>query len=237
MSEFQPAAASPTVFVVDGYNLALGSLAFSMACDRGGLRALRDAVFEAVARDCERRSEGAVIVWDGTDRVGLEGRRDPRGVRESFSRAPEKADERVIAVAMQLRDGGGVPVIVSDDRRHVRADAERAGLRWMACARYEERLSSPLPVDPFAETEGRHARRALTRLVVAGFVDDPGTQGDELVAELAAALAYAISGSARPHKMARAVVRWLREYGVEVRGGPHEHRALLAPLWEDPDRL
>ena len=36
----------------------------------------------------------------------------------------------------------------------------------------------------------------------------------------------------KPHKRARAVVRWLREYGVEVRGEPHELRALLIGLWE-----
>ncbi len=222
----------PRVFVVDGYNLALGSVTFSMAKDLNGLAGLRDAVFEAVARDCERRAEGAIVVWDGADAIGLPARTDQRGVRESFSRAPEKADERAIALAMQVRDAGGQATVVSDDRVHVRADADRAGLPWMGCEEYEERLSAPLPRDPYASNEGRHARRALTRLVAAGFVDEPGPRGDELVAELAAALAYSLAGSGKPHKLARAVVRWLREYGVEVRGGPHEHRALLAPLWE-----
>ena len=220
------------IHVIDGYNLGLGSVAFSMARDARGLPALRDALFEAVARDCERRGERAVVVWDGADLTGLPQRNDARGARESFSRAPEKADERVIALAMELRDAGAPPVVVSDDRRHVRADADLAGLTWLGCADYEDRLSSPLPTDPYASNQGRHARRALTRLVAAGLVDDPGPSGDALVADLAAALAYSLVASSRPHKMARAVVRWLREYGVEVRGEPQELRALLIGLWE-----
>ena len=220
------------IHVIDGYNLALGSVAFSMARDAGGLPALRDAVFEAVARDCERRHERAVIVWDGADLTGIPQRRDPRGVRESFSRTPEKADERVIALALELRDAGHPPVVVSDDKRHVRADADLAGLTWLGCADYEDRLSAPLPTDPYASNQGRHARRALTRLVVAGLVDDPGSAGDALIADLAAALAYSLVASSRPHKRARAVVHWLREYGIEVRGEPHELRELLIGLWE-----
>jgi len=219
------------VHVVDGYNLALGSVAFGLALDRGGLRALRAAVFEAVARDCERRGERAVVVWDGAEVDGGP-QRDDRGASERFTRPPEKADERVIATAMQLQQAGDRPVVVSDDARHVRADAERAGVEWISCDRYEDRLSVPLAGDPYASNAGRQARRALTRLVAAGFVDEPGPAGDALVADLAAALTYSEVASRKPHKMAKAVVRWLREYGVEVRGGPHEHRALLAPLWE-----
>ena len=220
------------IHVIDGYNLALGSLAFSMARDSGGLPAVRDAVFEAVARDCERRSEEAVIVWDGADLRGLPQRSDPRGARESFSRAPEKADERVIALALELHQSGESPIVVSDDQRHVRADADRVGLPWVGCEDFEERLCAPLPNDPYAGNQGRHARRALARLVAAGLVEDPGPSGDTLVADLAAALTYSLVASSKPHKMARAVVRWLREYGVEVRGEPHDLRALLIGLWE-----
>lgn len=225
-------ARQPPLHVVDGYNLALSSPAFTMALHEGGLRALRDRLFEAVARDCDRRAERAVVVWDGADH-GLPPRQDPRGAEESFSRHPEKADERIIALALELRAGGLDPVVVSDDAAHVRADAERAGLPWIGCADYEQRLAGPLPDDPHAATQGRHARRALMRLVAAGLVDDPRSRTEALVAELAAALAYHRAGTIKPHKMARAVVRYLREFGVEVRGGPHDHRALLAPLWED----
>jgi hypothetical protein len=202
-----------------------------MAKELRGLGAMRDAVFEAVARDCQRRGERAVVVWDGADVQRVPARDDPRGVSESFSRAPEKADERVIALALQALEEGAAPVVVSDDARHVRADAERAGLRWSSCGDYEERLIEPLAADPHASTEGRHARRALVRLVAAGFVDDPGRGGEALVADLATALAYQRTGSSKPHKMARAVVRTLREFGVEVRGEAHEHRATLVSLW------
>ncbi len=227
-------ADSPPVHVVDGYNLALGSLAFSMARDRGGLPALRERVFEAVARDCERRSERAIVVWDGVER-GHPARSDPRGADESFSRAPEKADERVIALALERREAGDRPVVVSDDRVHVRADAERQGLAWIGCQAYEQRLFEPLATADHGGGEGRFARHAVARLVAAGLMDDPGPAGDVLVDELALALTYsAVGGSTRAHKRARALVRWLKEYGVEVRGGPHEHRALLVPLWEPP---
>lgn len=221
--------------VVDGYNVALGSLAFSMAMDRGGLAAVRDALFEAVARDCERRGTRVVIVWDGAEGGGAPGghppRRDLRGVEESFSRAPEKADERVVALGLEARQRGEDVVVVSDDRE-VRADAERAGLRWLDDAAFEQRLFDPLPHDPHAHDEGRHARRALATLVAAGLVDDPGPAAERLIADLGDALAYAVVRSGKPHKRAKAVVRWLREYGVEVRGGPHEQRALLLPLFE-----
>jgi len=221
----------PTLSFIDGYNLALGSLAFSMARDRGGLAAVREAVFEAVARDCERRSTRAVIVWDGAEVSGGPARQDHRGAEESFSRAPEKADERVIALAIEARDGGAEPVVVSDDRE-VQADAERVGIPWIACGDLEARLFEPLPSDPHAHGQGRHARRALAVLVAAGLVDDPGTRGDALVAELAQMMAYSLVASSKSHKRAKAVVRWLREAGVEVRGGPHEQRALLVPLFE-----
>ena len=228
---------APPLFIVDGYNLALGSLAFSMSRDRGGLRAVRDGVFEAIARDCERRRETAIVVWDGRGQVDVPPRCDPRGAEESFSRAPEKADERIIALALEHRAEGEAPVVVSDDRIHVRADAERQGLAWLGCAEYEQRLFEPLTRDPRTGGEGRQARHAVARLVAAGLMDDPGRRGDDLVGELAAALAYTMAGgSAKPHKRAKALVRWLREYGVEVRGEPHELRALLAPLWEPEAR-
>jgi len=176
-------------------------------------------------------------VWDGADVLGAPARDDPRGVSETFTRPPEKADERVIATALQLRDAAVQPVVVSDDRQHVRADADRCGLTWISCEQFEERLSKPLRGDPFASNAGRHARWALTRLVAAGLVDEPGVGGDALVADLATALAYSEVASRKPRKMAKAVVRWLREYGVEVRGGPHEHRALLAALFHDAPTL
>jgi predicted RNA-binding protein with PIN domain len=224
------------VYILDGYNLALGSLAFSMARDRGGLAAVRDALFEAVARDCERRSTRVVIVWDGTERFGAPTsagpvRGDPRGVEESFSRAPEKADERVIALALETRGRGEAVVVVSDDQE-VREDAVRAGLDWIGDAAFEERLFEPLERDPHAHDEGRHARRVLAVLVAAGFVDDPGAGAERLIAELGDALAYAGVQSGKPHKRAKSATRWLREYGVPVRGEAHEHRALLVPLFE-----
>jgi len=219
------------VYIIDGYNVALGSLAFSMARDRGGLAAVRDALFEAVARDCERRGARAVIVWDGTDIPGGAVRKDPRGVEESFSRAPEKADERIVALGIELLERGEQVVVVSDDQE-VREDAARAGLGWIGDAAFEERLFQPLERDPHAHDEGRHARRALAALVAAGFVDDPGAGAERLIAELGDALAYAGVQSGKPHKRAKAVVRWMREYGLQVRGGPHEHRALLVPLFE-----
>ena len=223
---------SGPVHVIDGYNLALGSLAFSMARDRGGLRAVRDRVFEAVARDCQRRGSRAIVVWDGADQVGHPARTDPRGAEESFSRAPEKADERVIAISLERRAAGDAPVVVSDDRVHVRADADRQGLAWLDCGSYEQRLFEPLPDAAHADGDGRLARHAIARLVGAGLMDDLGEDGEALVEELALAMAYsAVGGSTRPHKRAKALVRWLTEYGVEVRGGPHEQRALLAPLW------
>ena len=45
--------------------------------------------FQAVARDCERRDDSAVIVWDGAEGQGgalgtHPPRRDSRGVEESF---------------------------------------------------------------------------------------------------------------------------------------------------------
>ncbi len=231
MSTDTPSGSGP--FIVDGYNLALGSLAFSMGHERDGLRAVRDRLFEAVARDCERREARAIVVWDGTAQATYPPRSDPRGAEESFSRAPEKADERAIALAMELRDRGERPIVVSDDRVHVRADAEQQGLDWIDCARYERRLFEPLSRDPHARDAGRLAREAVAKLVAAGLIDEPAGQGEALVAELAAALTYAlIGGSNKPHKRAKAVVRWLREYGVEVRGEPHEQRTLLAPLWE-----
>jgi predicted RNA-binding protein with PIN domain len=225
-------AAGP-LFIIDGYNLALGSLAFSMARDRGGLRAVRDRVFEAVARDCQRRGVQAIVVWDGAEQVGHSARTDPRGAEESFSRAPEKADERVIAISLERREAGDQPVVVSDDRKHVRADADRQGLTWLGCEAYEQQLFEPLSEAAHTGGDGRLARHAIARLVGAGLMDDPGAGGDALVEELALALAYsAVGGSTRPHKRARALVRWLGVYGIEVRGGPHELRALLAPLWE-----
>jgi len=230
---FAMSDAHSPLYIVDGYNLGLGSPAFCMARDHEGLRGLRDRVFEAVARDCERRGERAVVVWDGSARVAHGARSDPRGAEESFSRAPEKADERVIALALESRERGQHPVVVSDDRVHVQADADRQGIPWIGCPEYEHRLFEPLFEDPHAGGEGRHARHAVARLVAAGRMDDPGGRGDALVEELAAALAYAgVGGSSKPHKRAKALVRWLREYGVEVRGEPHELRALLAPLFE-----
>ncbi len=219
------------LFIIDGYNLALRSFVFAPALDRG-LDQLRDVVFEAVARDCRRSGDTAEVVWDGADLRGLPVRDDPRGVRESFSRAPEKADERVTALAIERRDSGHAITVISSDRE-VQQDADRLQLPWMESDEYEARLLKPPADGPAPENHARTARIAIGRLVAAGLMDDPGHKLDGLADELGIALAYsAVASSTKPHKRAKALVRWLREYGLEVRGGPQETRAVMVPVWE-----
>jgi len=219
------------LFIIDGYNLALRSFVFAPALD-AGLAHLRDVVFEAVARDCRSTGDRAEVVWDGADLKGLPVRDDPRGARESFSRALEKADERVTALALERRDGGQAVTVVSSDRE-VQQDAQRLQLPWLESDDYEARLLKPRADGPAPENHARTARVAIGRLVAAGLLDDPGGKLDALADELAIAMAYsAVVSSPRPHKRAKALVKWLREYGVEVRGEPQDARAVLVPVWE-----
>ena len=107
-------------WLIDGYNVIRRDPDLR-AREAAGLATGRAALLQVVARVARRSGDEFVVVFDGAPvpaPASSEGR-----VRVVFSRPPERADDVLMRLAAQYREGA---VVVSSDRA-VRSAAWRAG--------------------------------------------------------------------------------------------------------------
>ena len=134
-------------WVVDGYNLIRRDPDLS-ARESLTLETGRTALLHRLAPVARRLGDEFTVVFDGARREGA----DPSGgqIRVMFSRPPESADDVVIRLAGQWREG---VVIVSSDRT-VQTAARRAGATVLS----SEQFMSAITVGADAEGEEEDAR-------------------------------------------------------------------------------
>ncbi len=109
------------LYIVDGYNFIIEDPDLSNVLDREGLMRARRVFRDDVGAFARRNGCRVRIIFDGaTDTMSHDDRFADDHVDVSFTSGEEKADERVVAVALEARRRGEAPTIVSNDRTGVR---------------------------------------------------------------------------------------------------------------------
>jgi predicted RNA-binding protein with PIN domain len=124
-------------WLVDGYNVVRRDPDLR-ACEAESLEAGRRALLRLLARARRTPHDEFTVVFDGARRTGGE----PPGagrIRVVFSRPPATADDELMRLARQLRNGA---VVVSSDRK-VQDAARRAGSAVLTAEQFLDALDVP----------------------------------------------------------------------------------------------
>jgi predicted RNA-binding protein with PIN domain len=150
------------LYLVDAYNVILQDTELNEVLDYEGLaaarRAMRD-VTEAFARatGCHVR-----LVFDGAqDPFSHIENFENEWVEVSFTSGEEKADERVVAIALECRRRGVKPTVVSDDVRGVREPLETGGFPLLATRRFASLLRSRRAVELRGDALSDASRKSI----------------------------------------------------------------------------
>ena len=158
-------------WLIDGYNVIRRDPDLR-GREAAGLSAGRAALLQVIARLARRSGDEFVVVFDGAH-IAAPTSSDGR-VRVVFSRPPESADDVLVRLAAQWREGA---VVVSSDRT-VRNAAWRAGSTALEAEQFLSAVDGEQPTaddaddEPSAKRgnphrlsrEQRAIRRALARL-------------------------------------------------------------------------
>lgn len=150
------------LYLVDAYNVILQDTALNEVLDYEGLaaarRTMRD-VTEAFARatGCHVR-----LVFDGAqDPFSHIENFENDWVEVSFTSGEEKADERVVAIALESRRRGVKPIVVSDDVRGVREPLESKGFPLLSTTKFARLLRSRRTVELRGEALSDASRKSI----------------------------------------------------------------------------
>lgn len=124
-------------WLVDGYNVVRRDPDLR-AREAESLEAGRRALLHRLARAQRTPRDEFTVVFDGTRRSGDEATAAGR-IRVVFSRPPATADDELMRLARQLRNGA---VVVSSDRK-VQDAARRAGSAVLTAEQFLEALDAP----------------------------------------------------------------------------------------------
>lgn len=130
-------------YLVDGYNVILQDPELDGLLDQEGLSAAR----RALRHECEQYARQADcrirLIYDGAvDAMSHDDRNESARVEDSFTSRDEKADERLVALALEYRRKGLQVTIVSDDREGIRIPLESAGFQLLTSAAFARLLRS-----------------------------------------------------------------------------------------------
>ena len=121
------------VLLIDGYNL-MHALSFFPGDD---LEEGRRRLLDLLGLYKRRKGHRVVVVFDGTEKVGLgEEKVRMRGVEVIFTRRGEKADDALVRLASQYREGC---VLITSDRS-VREEASRYGTFSFSSQEFQRKL-------------------------------------------------------------------------------------------------
>ena len=151
--------------LVDAYNVLLQDERLDDLVHRHGLEEAR-RVFRGEVEAFGRR-EGIQI------RLIFDGAREPFDHRDafesawvqvSFTGAGESADDRIVAVALEMKRKGHAVLVVSDDEAGVRRPLQSAGVTLQASRDFVRAMRSrPAPIEERAEALSAEERQALAR--------------------------------------------------------------------------
>jgi len=109
------------LYLVDGYNFIIEDPRLSGVVHDGDLAEGRRVFREEAAAFARRTGCRVRVIFDGAvDPMSHNDRWEGGGVEVSFTSRDEKADERLVAVALEMRRRGDTPTIVSNDREGIR---------------------------------------------------------------------------------------------------------------------
>lgn len=133
----------PRHYLVDGYNVILQDPELDDLLDQEGLSAAR-AALRGEAERYARQSDCRIrLIYDGAvDTMSHDDRYTSAWVEDSFTSRDEKADERLVALALEYRRKGLPVTIVSDDREGIRVPLESAGFTLLTSAAFARLLRS-----------------------------------------------------------------------------------------------
>jgi len=152
-------------WLVDGYNVIRRDPDLR-ACEAESLEAGRKALLRVLAQARGAAGDQFTVVFDGARVSG--GEPSQGRIRTIFSRPPRTADDELMALARQWREGA---VVVSSDRK-IQDAARRAGCPVLTAEQFLDGLAAPAE-DEREEPEGnprrlsreaQAAQRALRRL-------------------------------------------------------------------------
>jgi predicted RNA-binding protein with PIN domain len=115
-------------WLIDGYNVIRRD-ADLRGAEEGSLHAGREALLRLVAGLAQSSDEHFIVVFDGAPRGSAA---PPGRIEVLFSRAPETADDVLIRLARQHREGA---VLISSDRTVTHA-ATRAGCTVLSAEQF-----------------------------------------------------------------------------------------------------
>lgn len=129
------------LYFVDGYNFIIEDPQLSIVLDEEGLSSARRVFRDEVQLFARRVDCRVRIIFDGaTDAMSHVDRFDSEHVEISFTSGEEKADERVVAVALEARRRGESPTIVSNDRTGIREPLLAHGFPLITTGEFARRL-------------------------------------------------------------------------------------------------
>lgn len=138
-------------WLIDGYNVIRRD-PHLRGREAESLETGRRALIHLIAPAARRSRDEFIVVFDG---ARVAGGGEPGGqVRVLFSRPPESADDVVIRLAGQWREGA---IVVSSDRT-VRSAAGRVGSPVVGVEEFLAALEPGAPPDDDGEEPGTHAR-------------------------------------------------------------------------------
>ncbi len=129
--------------IIDGYNLIRQSPSLSIL-DRQDLEAGREELIRRLALYRQAKPFPITVIFDGSNQANLPGpKKVEKGVRIIFSRMGQKADDVIIQMARESREGA---MVVTSDRR-LQIEAERYHATVIASEDFEQKMEMVLRVN------------------------------------------------------------------------------------------
>ena len=147
-------------YLVDGYNVIHRTPRLSDVVDKRGLAASRRVLRSQAERFARGAGTRVRLIFDGTlDPMSHSDSFANQWIEVSFTSPGEEADERLVAVALEMRRQGESPITVSDDEEGVCGPLRAQRFRLISTAAFVRLLAGDAPdEDPKASalSEAEH---------------------------------------------------------------------------------